>query len=65
MIEDEIPLYARVLAIADSYDTMIRGRIYQKPITKENALKDIEKNKGTQFDPMLAEMFIKIMKEKI
>ncbi len=65
LIEDEIPLYARVLAIADSYDTMIRGRIYQKPITKENALKDIEKNKGTQFDPMLAEMFIKIMKEKI
>ena len=64
LMEEEIPLHARILAIADSYDTMIRGRIYQKPISKEDALKDIEKNKGTQFDPKLAEMFIKLMKAK-
>jgi len=62
--EDEIPLYAKVLSIADAYDTMTRGRVYQKPISKEAALKDIEKNIGTQFDPRLAKMFIRIMKEK-
>jgi len=62
LVGDEIPLYARILAIADSYDTMIRGRVYQKPISKIEALKDIDRNKGSQFDPKLAEMFIKIMK---
>ncbi len=60
---DEIPLYAKVLAIADSYDTMTRGRRYQKPISKEKALEDIKRNSGTQFDPQLAEMFINLMKE--
>ena len=65
LVEQEIPLYARVLAIADSYDTMIRGRIYQKPISKEKALEDIEKNKGTQFDPLLADMFIRLIREQI
>ncbi len=60
---DEIPLYAKVLAIADSYDTMTRGRIYQKPISKEAALQDLKRNSGTQFDPRLVKMFIKIMEE--
>ncbi len=64
LVGESIPLYARVLAIADSYDTMIRGRIYQKAISKEEALKDIEKNKGTQFDPTLADTFIRIMSVK-
>ena len=61
---ESIPLYARILAIADSYDTMIRGRKYQTPITKDAALKEIVDNAGTQFDPKLANMFTKLMKEK-
>lgn len=61
---ESIPLYARILAIADSYDTMIRGRKYQTPITKDAALKEISDNAGTQFDSKLAHMFIKLMKEK-
>jgi|GEM_PF-630532 len=60
---EDIPLYARILAIADSYDTMIRGRVYQKPISKKAALLDISKNKGTQFDPKLASSFIRLMEE--
>lgn len=61
---ENIPLYARILAIADSYDTMIRGRIYQKPISKREALKDIKKNSGTQFDPEIAESFIRLMENE-
>ena len=64
LIGEEIPLYARVLAIADAYDTMVRGRVYQLPITKEAALEEIELNSGTQFDPNLSKTFIKIMKKK-
>jgi HD-GYP domain-containing protein (c-di-GMP phosphodiesterase class II) len=60
---DNIPLYARILNIADSYDTMIRGRVYQKPISKKEALLDIKNNSGTQFDPNLAANFIRLMEE--
>ena len=61
---EDIPLFARIIAIADSYDTMVRGRVYQKPISKKDALLEIAKNSGTQFDPHFAASFIRLMEEK-
>ena len=57
-----IPKFARILAIADSYETLISNRIYRTPLAIEDALVEIEKNAGTQFDPQLAKLFIEIMK---
>lgn len=50
---EKIPLIARILAVADSYDVMINGRPYQKAVSQEDAWKEIEKCAGSQFDPSL------------
>ena len=57
---EEIPLGARIIAICDAFDAMTSLRPYRKPLSKEKALKEIEKNSGTQFDPKLVEIFLKI-----
>lgn len=58
---EEIPLTARIVSIADSYDAMISHRVYRKAMSKEAAIEEIRKNKGTQFDPKIAEIFIRIL----
>jgi|GEM_PF-3754859 HD-GYP domain-containing protein (c-di-GMP phosphodiesterase class II) len=50
----------RILAIADAYDVMTDGRPYKKAITRREAVKEIEKCAGTQFDPELAALFVEI-----
>lgn len=61
---EKIPLYARVLCVADAYDTMISGRVYQKQITVEEAKKELLLNSGTQFDPTLVKLFIEYLDSK-
>lgn len=60
----EIPYLARIISLVDSYDVMRSGRPYKKAMSKKAALDEIERCKGTQFDPYLAEEFIKIIKEE-
>lgn len=58
---EEIPLECRILAIADAYDAMTSDRPYRKAMSHEEAIMEIEKGAGTQFDPALAEKFIEIV----
>ncbi len=58
---EEIPILSRILTIVDAYDVMISGRPYQKPVSKEEALKEIKECAGTQFDPNIADEFLKMM----
>lgn len=58
---EEIPLECRILAIADAYDAMTNDRPYRKALTREEALSEIKKCSGTQFDPRLVDMFLKMM----
>lgn len=60
---NEIPYIARIIGIADSYDAMTSTRIYEKARVDEYALKELEKGRGTQFDPYLADVMIEIIKE--
>ncbi|MEN6350177.1 MAG: PAS domain S-box protein [Syntrophomonas sp.] len=60
--EGHIPLISRVLAIVDAFDVMVQGRPYRKAISKNEALAEIQKCAGTQFDPELARVFCKFMK---
>ena len=54
----EIPLEARVLAVADAFDAMTTHRPYRPALSPERALTEIERCAGTQFDPRLARMFV-------
>ena len=59
---EDIPLIARMICVADSYDAMNSNRVYRKKLTKEDIINEIEKNKGTQFDPAIADVFLKLIK---
>lgn len=57
--ERDIPLSARIMAIADVFDALISERCYKKPIPIDEAIKEIEKEAGTHFDPELIKVFLK------
>lgn len=58
---EEIPLGARIIAVADAFDSMITPKIYRQYISPEAALAKIKSLSGTQFDPVVVEHFEKIM----
>jgi len=51
--------------VADAYDAMISDRPYQKARSHEEAVEEIKRNSGTQFDPMVVDAFLKISKEEL
>jgi HD-GYP domain-containing protein (c-di-GMP phosphodiesterase class II) len=57
---DEIPLGARIVAIADAYDAMIQDRPYKGAISHAAAIKELREHAGSQFDPELVEIFCDI-----
>jgi HD-GYP domain-containing protein (c-di-GMP phosphodiesterase class II) len=58
-----IPLEARILAVADAFDAMTSPRSYQPALGHEAALAEIEACAGTQFDPIVATMFVELERE--
>lgn len=58
-----IPLLARILACADSYDAMTSERPYKARMSVAEAVREIRRNAGTQFDPKIAALFIKLIKK--
>lgn len=60
LIGGDIPLLARILSVADAYDAMTNDRVYRKAKTHSEALKEIKDCSGTQFDPEIADLFIRI-----
>jgi HD-GYP domain-containing protein (c-di-GMP phosphodiesterase class II) len=61
---EEIPLEARVLAVADAYDAMTSPRPYRPALTGERALQEIERCSGSQFDPVVAGTFVDLCRER-
>ncbi|PKM94330.1 MAG: hypothetical protein CVU84_12815 [Firmicutes bacterium HGW-Firmicutes-1] len=54
----EIPLLARIITVADSYHAMVSNRPYRKSLSKEIAILELIKNKGTQFDPKIVDIMV-------
>jgi HD-GYP domain-containing protein (c-di-GMP phosphodiesterase class II) len=60
---EKIPLGARIITIADSYDTITSDRSYKKGRTADQALSELERCAGTQFDPRLIAAFVRAMRQ--
>jgi len=63
LLEDQIPLGARIIAIADAYDSMTSDRPYRKPLSNGEAKNELVKYAGKQFDPQLVTIFLDILQE--
>ncbi len=61
---EEIPIQARIVSIADSYDAMNSRRIYRKALSEHVIRKEISENRGRQFDPVVTDAFLRLMDEK-
>jgi HD-GYP domain-containing protein (c-di-GMP phosphodiesterase class II) len=55
---EDIPLGARIICVADSYQAMTEDRPYRRALTQDEALAQLTKNSGTQFDPRVVEAFV-------
>jgi diguanylate cyclase (GGDEF)-like protein/putative nucleotidyltransferase with HDIG domain len=55
---EEIPLGARIIFVADAFDAMTSERVYRRSLTHEQALEELERCAGTQFDPTIVSVFV-------
>ena len=62
MSGDDIPRHAAIISVADAFDAMTSIRPYRESRSQEDALKEIISCAGTQFDPQLVNVFVRIVK---
>ena len=58
---NDIPLYGRIIAIADAFDAMTANRVYRKRMPFEKVLSELHDGRGTQFDPELLDIFLELI----
>ena len=58
---ENIPIEARIVAISDSYDAMNSRRIYRNALSSDKIREEIRRNRGTQFDPQLTDLFLGLL----
>lgn len=59
-----IPLGARIISVADSFNAMVSDRPYRRAMSVEVAVRELKDNSGTQFDPVVVEAFVKVLAEE-
>ena len=60
----QIPIGARIMAVADAFEAMVYGRPYRERVDIASAIKEIKKKSQTQFDPKVVEAFLRVTKTK-
>ena len=61
---DQLPLGARILSVADTYDSMVTDRPYRKRLSAEQARAELKRSAGTQHDPVAVEAFLRVLDRK-
>jgi HD-GYP domain-containing protein (c-di-GMP phosphodiesterase class II) len=61
---EQIPLAARIVTLADSYDAMTSNRPYRAALSREEAAKEVRAAAGAQFDPLLAQAFLRVLSQR-
>lgn len=61
---EKIPVVARIISVADAFDSMVTNRPYRKKGSKESAFKELKRCTGTQFDPVIVEAFMHVFGRK-
>lgn len=61
--KDEIPLYSRIIAVADAFEAMTTDRTYRKAMKNKDAFEELRRCAGTQFDPKIVEILINALKD--
>ena len=64
IVGESIPLLSRIISVVDAYDAMTEDRVYRKGMLKQAAINEITKNSGTQFDPVIAKIFVEIIEKE-
>ncbi|MBO8158912.1 HD-GYP domain-containing protein [Thermosyntropha sp.] len=62
---EEIPVFSRMLAVADSFEAMTGNRSYKKPLSIEEAICELKRCSGIQFDPIIVDFFIQSLKKAL
>ena len=60
---DKIPLGARIIAVADSFEAMTSDRPYRSALSRGEAIAELVANSGSQFDPRVVDHFLKLLKQ--
>jgi putative nucleotidyltransferase with HDIG domain len=63
--DDEIPIEAKILAVADAYEAMTNDRCYRAAIGRERALAELRRNAGRQFDEVVVEAFLVVLERNL
>jgi len=62
--KEQIPLGARIIAVVDAFEAMLQVRPYRKALTIQQAIVEIKEKSGTQFDPKIVDVFLKLSRQK-
>ena len=60
---EEIPIYGRIIGVADAFDAMTANRVYRQKLDFGFVVEEIERCKGSQFDPKIADIMLKLIRD--
>ncbi len=65
LTRDRINILAQILAVADAYDAITSARAYRPALSKKQAIEELKKNRGTQFNPDVVDVFLEVLEEEM
>jgi len=64
LAHDDIPIFAQIIAVADAYDAMTSNRSYRNALKRSQAIEELKKHRGTQFNPRIVDVFLLVLEKE-